>query len=217
MAEITIPFKGWYEAHRKFTVTFTPGVTTLVGRNGSGKSSMIHEILTYAKSNKLPILYYESHEMGNRSISSFMIGGSLEETGNYYNSSEGERIIVSLSYRIGQIKQFLNEHQDDEIVFVLFDALDSGLSINMIRDLQEVFGFMINDYPNLFIVNAANNYEFTKNSRCIIAKNGRDIEFKNYDDFVKFIMKKPPIKKKKTTSENEDVNPIEVRRRVRKK
>lgn len=197
MAEISIPFRGWYEEHRKFSVTFTPGVTTLVGKNGSGKSSMVSEINEYLKKNKIPVYYYEQREMGRRSASSFILGGSVEETGNYYCSSEGERIIVSVGYNMQRIKQFLIKHKDAEMVFVLFDGLDSGLSINLIRNLQDIFEIMLKDFPNLFIINTTNNYEFTKNSRCIIAKNGRDIQFNKYDDFVKLIMKKDRIRKVK--------------------
>lgn len=196
MPEIIIPFRGWYEEHRKFTVTFTPGVTTLVGKNGSGKSSMINEIREYLKKNKIPVHYYEQREAGSNSLHSFMWGGT-EETGNYYNSSEGERIIVSISYQLHKIKQFLNNNKDEEMMFLLFDGIDSGLSINLIWNLQEIFGFMLKDYPNLYIVNTANNYEFTKNSRCINAKNGRDIIFNKYEDFVKFIIKKDPVRKVK--------------------
>lgn len=195
MPEITIPFHGWYESHRKFTVTFTPGVTTLVGKNGSGKTSMTSEINAYLKKNNIPVYHYEQREMGRRSASSFMLGGSLEETGSYCMSSEGERIIVSMSYSLQRIKQFLIKNKDAEMVFVLFDGIDSGLSINLIRDLQEVFGLLVRDFPNIFIINTTNNYEFTKNSRCIVAKNGKDIAFNNYDEFVKFITRKDRVRK----------------------
>ncbi len=197
LPEITIPFRGWYEEHRRFTVTFTPGITTLVGKNGSGKSSMTNEIREYLKKKKIPVYYYEQREMGRASASSFLLGGSVEETGSYCCSSEGERIIVSMSYKLQRIKQFLNTHKDDEMVFVLFDGLDSGLSINLIRDIQEIFGLMLKDFPNLFIINTTNNYEFTKDSRCIIAKNGKDTKFNTYDDFVKLITKKDPVKRSK--------------------
>ena len=197
MPEITIPFRGWYEEHRKFEVTFAPGLTTIVGKNGSGKSSMTSELNQYLKDHNIPVYYYEQRENGRRSASSFVLGGSIQETGNYYCSSEGERIIVSMSYSMQRIKQFLNNRKDAEMIFVLFDGIDSGLSINLIRDIQSLFDIMLKEFPNLAIINTTNNYEFTKDSRCIIAKNGKDIEFSKYEDFVKFITKKDPGRKKK--------------------
>ena len=197
MSEIIISFSGWYEAHRRFSVSFTPGVTTLVGKNGSGKSSMINEINHYLKKTNFPVFYYEQREMGRRSASSFGIGGSPEEAATYHCSSEGERIIVTMGYNMQHLKHFLEENKDADMAFVLFDGIDSGLSINLIQDIHHLFQSMIKSYPNLLIINTTNNYEFTKDSRCIIAKNGKDITFNTYDDFVNFITNKNPARKQR--------------------
>ena len=196
MPEITVPFTGWYESHRKFQVTFTPGLTTLVGKNGSGKSSMIMEMKTWLFDKDIPAYHYDQVREGTNTFHAGLFGGDIATAATYKCSSEGEKIVVSYGSKLQNIKQFLNKFKDSEAVFLLCDGLDSGLSINVIRELLDIFEIMLKEYPNLYIVNTTNNYEFIGNSRCIIAKNGKDIKFKTYNAFVKFITKKDRAKNK---------------------
>lgn len=190
MPGITVPFTGWYESHRKFQVTFDHGINTIVGKNGSGKSSMINELKDYLRDNKIPAYHYDSVYEGKDTFGFAMLRGDITTAATHQCSSEGERVIVSYGNKLENIKQFLMKHKDDEYVFLLCDALDSGVSINVIKELMDVFELIIQEFPNVVIVNTANNYEFTRDTRCIIAKNGKDIQFKSYEDYVKFICKK---------------------------
>ena len=187
MAEFTNKFSGWYENHRSFDVTFRNGITTLVGKNGSGKTSMIYELQLILEESNIPVYLYNQKEIGEKAKTAAFYGDATT-TGTYLCSSEGEQIIVSYGWMIQSLKKFLNDNKDSEMVFILMDRVDSGLSINSIRDIYGIFNLMVNDYPNLFIVNTTNNYEFIGDSRCIVAKTGKDIKFNNYDEYVKFII-----------------------------
>lgn len=188
MNEITIPFTGYYESHRKFEVTFTKGITTLVGKNGSGKSSMIKEMEIYLKNKNIPVFTYD-HVIEERNILPRAMGfnGDITVAASFMSSSEGEKVIVGYGNQLGNIRSFCAFHKEDEIVVLLFDGLDSGVSINVIKELLEVFNLLITEFPNVMIVNTANNYEFLNGTRCVIAKNGKDKTFKTYNSFVKFI------------------------------
>lgn len=151
---------------------------------------MIKELEKHLNNQNIPVFHLDSFDENKRAMQKNMDSGNVNFVIEYFNSSEGEKIIVNLSARISAMKRFLMKHQDAEVVVCLFDALDSGLSINMIIEIREIFDIFIKDFPNLVIVNTTNNYEFTKGTRCISAKSGREVSFKSYDDYVKFILGK---------------------------
>lgn len=189
--EVKIPFTGVFIDHRKFHVTFTPNtINTLVGKNGDGKTSMIIEMEDWLKNHNIPVFKYTQEDEGKRIMTSAgFYNSSFETFAAYFNSSEGQKIIVTCGDMIKKIQKFLIEHKEDEIKFVLFDGLDSGLSIDNIIAIREIFDLIIKDFPNTVIVNTTNNYEFTIGTRCINVKSGKDKTFKTYSSFVKFITK----------------------------
>lgn len=187
MSQILIPFTGWYEQHHTFTVKFTQGVTTIVGRNGSGKTSMINEINAYLKKINIPTFHYNQLSEGASTAARSMLSGNISVGATYLQSSEGEKVIVSYGNNLASIKKFLTENRDKECVFLLCDGLDSGVSINVIKELQDIFHLFQNDFPNVIIVNTTNNYEFTKGCRCVVAATGEEITFDTYEDYSRFI------------------------------
>lgn len=192
---INVPFTGYYDGHRKFHVGFTKGITTLIGKNGCGKTSMVRELEYWLKKENIPVYLYIQDDKGKDVHHSGFNGGSFAATSVYHCASEGERIIVTCGYMLSDIKRFIQKHTElgHDKIFVLFDGLDSGLSIDNIIQVREVFDLLIKDYPNLYIVNTANNYEMLKDTRCVHAKTGRDVKIKTYSGFVKFIAKAKAI------------------------
>ena len=76
--------------------------------------------------------------------------------------------------------------------WILFDAVDSGLSIDMIfifKDMLQnaVDYFKKNDY-NLFIVVAANSFELAKDMRCIDVITGKQVQFDDYTKYRQFVL-----------------------------
>ena len=194
MTEIKVPFTGCYEEHKKFHITFTPGITTLVGVNGAGKSSAIIELKQWLRKHDIPCFGYIQNDESRDVVSSMgRSDRNMEVFLTYFNSSEGQKIIVTYANMIHKLKRFLEEHKDDEIVFAVFDGIDSGLSINNVIDALDIFNLIIKDYPNVAIVNTANNYEFLTGTRCVNIKTGKDKKFKTYDAFKKFIIKQGTV------------------------
>ena len=187
MMAISIPFSGWYEEHSSFNVKFNHGITTLIGRNGSGKTSMINEINAFLKKQEIPVYLYSQLVEGASITGKGLLYGDTKTAATYMQSSEGEKVIVSYGSTLRTIQKFLADNRDKEYTFLLCDGLDSGVSINIIRQLDEIFDLLRNDYPNVVIVNTTNNYEFTRNRRCVVAETGEEITFDTYEEYVRFI------------------------------
>ena len=82
----------------------------------------------------------------------------------------------------------------------LFDALDSGLSIDAISEMKtDLFQFVIEQNPDkdVYIIVSANGYEFANGERCYDVANCKEITFKDYDDYRKFILKSKEQKNKR--------------------
>ena len=187
MANIIIPFTGWYSQHLPFKVKFNYGVTILVGKNGSGKTSMINEINAFLKKKDIPVFLYNHLVEGASITSRNLSSGDIEVAATYMQSSEGEKVVIGYGSTLRNIHYFLDNNRDKEYVFLLCDGLDSGVSINIIKEFNEIFNLLQNDYPNIVIVNTTNNYEFTRNHRCVVATTGEEIVFDSYDDYSRFI------------------------------
>ena len=184
---IPITFTGWYDQHASFTVNFSHGITPLVGKNGSGKTSMINEINAYLKKQGIPVYNYNQLIEGVNTTSKGIMSGDIQTAATYMQSSEGEKVIVSYGSSLASIHKFLANNQDKEYVFLLCDGLDSGVSVNVITEFNHIFDLLQKDYPNVVIVNTTNNYEFAKSRRCIVAASGEEITFFSYEDYVRFI------------------------------
>ena len=83
-------------------------------------------------------------------------------------------------------------YQIPKELWFLFDALDSGLSIDAIAELKtDLFQFVIDQNPDkdVYIIVSANGYEFANGERCYDVANCKEVTFKDYNDYRKFILK----------------------------
>lgn len=91
---------------------------------------------------------------------------------------------------INEVEEFLKSNKDKRYVFLLIDKLDSGLSIDNIRNIQNLFKTWCELYSNLYIINAINNYEFTIGAKSIIAHTGKYVTVDSYEKFANIQMMK---------------------------
>lgn len=86
-----------------------------------------------------------------------------------------------------------NPAKDSNERWILFDAIDSGLSIDNIIDfkkmIQSVYEYFNAQGYIIFIVVSANMYELVRDQNCIDVTTGKQIDFKDYEDYKKFVMK----------------------------
>ena len=84
---------------------------------------------------------------------------------------------------------FIRKNKDEEYIFVLIDAIDSGLSIDNIEEVKNLLNIVKNDCgDNLYIVVSANNYSLVEGEKCIDVKNNKEIMFSDYLEYKKFIL-----------------------------
>lgn len=179
--------------HEKDSVKICWGYTALVGCNGAGKSDMLRQIRDQLKRDNVPCLYYAEDTDGRRALDRYMMRDRFDLVAQYTCSSEGERVALNLGILVSQIRQFCNKYPPNSDVWILIDAIDSGSSIDRIREWNEfVNGTLFPDVcdKELYIVVAGNSYELTRGvNDCIDVINCETVVFRNYDEFSDFILK----------------------------
>lgn len=179
---------------------FEPGINVLTGCNGSGKSTLIKSIRDYLRESENNYIYFdrvdECRDLKERCFRS----GKPEFMFRAMCSSEGEYNTLAFEVILYQINQYVNSIGDCiENKFILIDAFDSGLSIDMIRDIMALIKdafipeanacFKKANHPenNLYIIIAANNFETVRNQRCIDARTAAIKQFTSYEEYEKYV------------------------------
>lgn len=219
------PYDAGFSTIRPKEIEIKPGVTVLVGCNGAGKSTLLKNIAQHCKSNKIPYNLYDNlKDGGSNSISEMFFNENISEGVFLLTASEGESIKANLgrnstlykdffklgyinnsSHRISMLFEENKEEKLEELKntkdrVLLFDAVDSGLSVDSIIEVKSMFDTIIKDSPNyninIYIIIAANEYELCRNSDCFDVNSGKYLRFTDYEDYRSFIIKSR-IKKEK--------------------
>lgn len=208
------PYDCGHDLWKKKTIEIKPGVTVLVGCNGIGKTTLLKNIESLLKKERIPVTHFDNLSDGGsnaRSKKAFMEDFSfLAES---MCSSEGENIVLNLcdlAKKLGNfvgtgidnrkynpfVKIFKNdsENNDEKLSnerWILFDAVDSGLSIDNIVDLKEgLFKTIIEHEQDkeIYIIISANEYEMANGEQCFDVYNGKYITFKDYSEYRNMIL-----------------------------
>lgn len=155
------PYDCGYDLCKKRTIQIKSGVTVLVGCNGIGKTTLLNNIESILEKENIPVMHFDNLSSGgSKAISekAFMEDYSFVATSMC--SSEGENIVLNLCDLAKKIRYFIQTgvnrgnynpfagifkdetkaEEDKELSnerWFLFDAVDSGLSIDNIVDLKE--------------------------------------------------------------------------------
>ena len=197
------PF-GDEKIYAKSKVTFEPGVTVLVGCNGVGKTTMLRLIERELNKANLPCLYYDNLTEGGanaRSKAAFM--EDFDFVGLSMCSSEGENIIMNMEKTASAMGRFSMLYKDAEELWFLFDAIDSGLSIDNVLDIKEyLFNTVIehNQNKRVYILVSANEYEMASGEKCFDVQRCQYVNIKTYAAYKKLILK-TKIRKKEIYDE----------------
>lgn len=213
----------WLHSNPKYTkresipvkYNINPGITMLIGPNGSGKTTALSQIRSLFSVEDDLVKKWNTIEINNsiRNLySSYLYDNVYEETftksswgatdhwdrvAQTFENSEGQNMYDYLYYKINEIGQAVTKaiKNNKKGIFLLFDGLDSGLSLDVINTIRKsVLEFIIETEKKrsnleVYILCSANSYEFCNNYDCIDVTNQKHITFTNYTDYEKYFIK----------------------------
>lgn len=189
------PFDNNIIFFKKNNIKFRQGITILVGCNGYGKSTFLRQIESALQFDNVPYLKYNNETEGggnSRSLKGFL--GDTDFVIKSVLSSEGENIILNIENFACEIGKFVTKNSAAKDLYVLIDALDSGLSIDKIDYLKrDLFDFIVKDCKqrgqNIRFIITANSYELANGENCFDIHNCKYMKFNDYEEYRNFILK----------------------------
>ena len=192
----TDPYCEGENLYAKATFTIEPGVTILVGCNGSGKTTLLHHFReTLERDKDTLVLFYNNLFDGGQNALAWHVfyGGSITTGATLATSSEGESIVVNVGDTARKIGALVRENAaNNKPLFLLFDAVDSGLSVDNVVELKKyLFDTILKDCAgqrDVYIICSANEYELCNGENCFDVQNAEYIRFNNYDEYRAFVL-----------------------------
>ena len=191
--------------YRKANIEINPGVTVLVGCNGSGKTTLITQLKNKLKDEDITYTSFNNLIDGGenaRNLAGYY--GSLSFVATAIMSSEGENIAMNIgnyAAKIGRTVRLINQKENKEL-WIFFDATDSGLSIDGIKEIKnDLLTIIQKDCKKngieVYIIISTNAYEFANGEQCFDVYNCEYRTFEDYDEYSEFICKSREIKDKR--------------------
>lgn len=184
-----------FKLYRRRTVTIEPGLTVLTGCNGAGKTTLINILKDKLKELKIPTYIYDNvHDGGTYAASEALFLDDLSTTVTLMLSSEGERILHNIGTTAYKLGAFIRRNKAENELWIFFDAIDSGYSIdNIIETKEYLFSVILEDCRckgiEVYIIVSANSYEMASGEQCLDVWSGNYMTFKDYDEYRKYILK----------------------------
>lgn len=191
----TIPIDPWDTGERIFRksrIIIHPGITVLVGCNGAGKTTMIRFMKQELDKQAVSVISFDNlHDGGANARSAAGFYGDIGFLATAIMSSEGENILMNMGQFAKKLGTFIRNNSDASELWVFLDAVDSGFSIDNIIDLKRFLRETVLDSTrdkDVYIVIAANAYEFAMNESCFDVQSGLYVRFCDYEDYRNFVL-----------------------------
>ena len=188
----TMPFDDGMRLYSRKMVTFNPGLITLIGCNGSGKTTLMTLLKDQLRNDKdiLSLSYNDRSEGHSNLMEALAFRDDMSGVANMFMSSEGERIIRGVGYFAGGIRKRIQKANPKEI-WILLDAVGSGLSIDGIQQIKDLAKAVIEDNQgtDVYFVVSTNEYEFTIDADNIDVTTFKHLNFKGYEEYRNYILK----------------------------
>ena len=206
-----------YDDKRKFyakrKATFVPGITTLIGCNGIGKTTLLNMIKDQLKEKGVPMFLFDNMSKdggghaGANMLSRVCSGVAKEEedsvelAATLWCSSEGECIKDALIRFANKVLREFKRYDGFGEYWVLFDAIDSGLSLDVIEDVKQyLFRALLEKLPgesDVYIISSSNSYELSEGTQMFSISKTKYVSIKSYDSYKKAIYESLESKEKR--------------------
>lgn len=218
--------------YKKESIAINTGVTVLVGCNGIGKTTLLHQIRDKLKKDNIPYIEFDNlHNGGSKSISEASFYSDFGFMATAMCSSEGENIVLNMGKLAERLGYFVKEGEDPKEKkytqlarsiakingketkekpipnerWILLDAVDSGLSVDNVVDIKELLFKTILEYNygnDIYIIVSANAYEMARNEQCFDVYNGKYVNFKDYEEYRQFVLDSKEWKNERCETSN---------------
>lgn len=201
----------YYQKDYIFTqnkVDFYPGITILVGANGTGKTTLLNLIKKECELQKVPVYFFSNYQSGGSNAQDhYLLSQQFNFLATSMESSEGEEIILAMNDQAKEIGKFMRDKvEKGKEIWILLDGMDSGLSIDNILDLKDFFRNIL-EYEkdkDVFLIVSANSYEMARGENCLDVKHLKTITFSDYDDYRKYILRSSKEKEERYHKEKKE-------------
>lgn len=148
----------------KTKVDIKPGLTCIVGCNGSGKTTFLRLVKRQLDKKEIPYIHFDNYTQGHTTaMSELLFHDDLAGLAALAYHSEGEQIMGNIGRTVSKIGRAVRNAKNDSDLFILLDACDSGLSADQIVDLKDCFNLIIEDAAKrnvtVYILMVSNTYE----------------------------------------------------------
>jgi energy-coupling factor transporter ATP-binding protein EcfA2 len=179
------------------TFDFAEGLTVLTGCNGSGKSTLLEELHKYADEHNIPNYLYDARKSQENLGREFQNNGDIDVITQciaHNMESEGENLHSSFGYFLTAIGTVVRLAKPGDDIIIMIDGIDSGVSINLIRDIKD---FLLNTMlakenipadTHMYVIVSANSFELARDCDCIDVSTAKHKTFNNYDEYVDYIV-----------------------------
>lgn len=182
-----------FNIFKKKKITIKSGLTVLVGCNGAGKTTLLKQIEQSLKSKDIPVMLHNNKSDGERELKSrAALYGDFNIVAKLMMSSEGENIVNVMGEIARKMGDFTRRNGNSKELWFMFDAVDSGLSVDNILEIKEKLipiVFESNTDKDVYFLISTNAYEFARGENCFDVINGKYIKFANYEEYRDFILK----------------------------
>lgn len=190
----------WHGIHAGYWLTLRPGYAAIAGPNGAGKTTLLRQLREIAAERRYLVFHYSNLTDGGESArQDYLNRGKMSLLATSIQSSEGENIAIHFGQATERIgKAVAQAVREDRPLMVLLDSLDSGASIDRMREMMALFDLILKDcgvstheapQRGVYIVNAVNAYEMARNRICFDPRTGKSRIFKDYEDYAEYICK----------------------------
>ena len=181
-----------FNIFKKKKITIKSGLTVLVGCNGAGKTTLLKQIEQSLKSKDIPVMLHNNKSDGERELKSrAALYGDFNIVAKLMMSSEGENIVNVMSEIARKMGDFTRRNGNSKELWFMFDAVDSGLSIDNILEIKEQLIPIVLEHDadkDIYFLISTNSYEFARGENCFDVINEKYIKFSNYEEYRDFIL-----------------------------